>query len=110
MSYENQSPEWTYVFDNIAVPATTRKIRMILTGTRNAGTDNDSYFDDLFVRLKPIGDDCEQLSLDIEDKPDPIAIYPNPTGDVFYVESSTEHLNLPLWYIIKKEKLSLKDL
>ena len=96
VSYENQSPEWTYVFDNIAVPATTRKIRMILTGTRNAGTDNDSYFDDLFVRLKPIGDDCEQLSLDVEDKPDPIAIYPNPTGDVFYVESNTEHLNLPL--------------
>ena len=96
VSYENQSPEWTYVFDNIAVPATTRKIRMILTGTRNAGTDNDSYFDDLFVRLKPIGDDCEQLSLDVEDKPDPIAIYPNPTGDVFYVESKTEHLNLPL--------------
>ena len=96
VSYENQSPEWTYVFDNIAVPATTRKIRMILTGTRNAGTDNDSYFDDLFVRLKPIGDDCEQLSLDVEDKTDPIAIYPNPTGDVFYVESNTEHLNLPL--------------
>ena len=105
VSYENQSPEWTYVFDNIAVPATTRKIRMILTGTRNAGTDNDSYFDDLFVRLKPIGDDCEQLSLDVEDKPDPIAIYPNPTGDVFYVESSTEHLNLPLMVYNQEGKI-----
>ena len=69
---------------------------MILTGTRNAGTDNDSYFDDLFVRLKPIGDDCEQLSLDVEEKPNPITVYPNPTGDVFYVESNAEHLNLPL--------------
>ncbi|MBT5438934.1 MAG: T9SS type A sorting domain-containing protein, partial [Flavobacteriales bacterium] len=96
MSYESSSPDWEYLFDNITVPSTTRKIRMVLTGTRNAGTDNDSYFDDLFIRIKPIGNDCEQLSLDVEDKPDPISIYPNPTGDVFYVESNTEHLNLPL--------------
>lgn len=95
-SYESQTSEWSYVFDNVSIPSTTRKIRMILTGTRNAGTDNDSYFDDLFVRIKPIGDDCEQLSLDVEDDPYPIAIYPNPTGDVFYVESSAEYLNLPL--------------
>ena len=107
VSYENQSPEWTYVFDNIAVPATTRKIRMILTGTRNAGTDNDSYFDDLFVRLKPIGDDCEQLSLDVEEKPNPITIYPNPTGDVFYVESNAEQLNLPLQVYDQEGKILL---
>ena len=97
MSYESSSSEWEYLFDNIAVPATTRKIRMVLTGTRNVGTDNDSYFDDLFVRIKPIGDDCEQLSLDLEEDALPIKIYPNPTGNVFFLESSSQILNTPFY-------------
>ena len=97
MSYESSSPDWEYLFDNIAVPSTTRKIRMVLTGTRNSGTDNDSYFDDLFLRIKPIGDDCEQLSLDLEEDILPIKIYPNPTGNVFFLESSSEILNTPFY-------------
>ena len=97
MSYESSSPEWEYLFDNVAVPATTRKIRMVLTGTRNVGTDNDSYFDDLFVRIKPIGDDCEQLSLDLEEDVLPIKIYPNPTGNVFFLEISSQILNTPFY-------------
>ncbi|MDB4682838.1 fibronectin type III domain-containing protein [Crocinitomicaceae bacterium] len=98
MSYESSSPDWEYLFDNIAVPSTTRKIRMVLTGTRNAGTDNDSYFDDLFIRIKPIGNDCEQLSLDLEEDVLPIKIYPNPTGNVFFLESSSQILNTPFYF------------
>ena len=98
MSYESSSPDWEYLFDNIAVPSTTRKIRMVLTGTRNAGTDNDSYFDDLFIRIKPIGNDCEQLSLDLEEDFLPIKIYPNPTGNVFFLESSSQILNTPFYF------------
>ena len=97
MSYESSSPDWEYLFDNIAVPSTTRKIRMVLTGTRNAGTDNDSYFDDLFIRIKPIGNDCEQLSLDLEEDFLPIKIYPNPTGNVFFLEISSQILNTPFY-------------
>ncbi|MDB3904993.1 metallophosphoesterase [Crocinitomicaceae bacterium] len=97
MNYESSSSEWEYLFDNVAVPATTRKIRMVLTGTRNVGTDNDSYFDDLFVSIKPIGDDCEQLSLDLEEDVLPIKIYPNPTGNVFFLEISSQILNTPFY-------------
>ncbi len=42
---------WTLVDQFHNLPAQTRLIEFVLTGTRNAGTDNDSYFDDLFLRL-----------------------------------------------------------
>ncbi len=42
---------WTLVSGEVIIPAQTVQITMELRGTRNAGTDNDSYFDDLFLRL-----------------------------------------------------------
>lgn len=108
VSYENQTSEWSYVFDNVSIPSTTRKIRMILTGTRNAGTDNDSYFDDLFVRIKPIGDDCEQLSLEIQEEKDPLQIYPNPAGNVFYIETNTDYLNEPFQIYDKEGRVLIE--
>ena len=33
------------------IPAETSSIQMILMGTRYAGDDNDSYFDDLLLRI-----------------------------------------------------------
>ena len=36
--------------------AGTRRIDVILTGTRHAGTDNDSYADDIRLRLRPAGE------------------------------------------------------
>ncbi len=54
---------WTLVEDSQQIPANTSSIRMILTGTRNAGTDNDSYFDDLFLRVVTDGGTvCSELS------------------------------------------------
>ncbi len=35
------------------MPAGTRAVRVELTGTRNAGSDNDSYVDDLVLQLGP---------------------------------------------------------
>ena len=35
----------------VTLPAGTRHVEMVLMGTRNAGSDNDSYFDDLFLEL-----------------------------------------------------------
>ncbi|MBV6403402.1 MAG: metallophosphoesterase family protein [Flavobacteriales bacterium] len=46
---------WTQVMSDVAVPAGTRTVRVVLTGTRQAGTDNDSYFDELYLRLSPAG-------------------------------------------------------
>lgn len=42
---------WTPFAEWIPLPPATRTLRLVLTGTRNAGSDNDSYFDDLFVRV-----------------------------------------------------------
>ena len=42
---------WTLFSDEIEIPVGSRSIQMILMGTRYAGDDNDSYFDDLFLRV-----------------------------------------------------------
>ncbi len=42
---------WTLFSNDYPVPINTRMIKMILMGTRYAGDDNDSYFDDLFLRF-----------------------------------------------------------
>jgi hypothetical protein len=42
---------WTLFSIHDPIPAGTRSIQMILMGTRYAGDDNDSYFDDLFLKI-----------------------------------------------------------
>jgi len=42
---------WTYFSNEYQIPVNTRSIQMILMGTRYAGDDNDSYFDDLFLKI-----------------------------------------------------------
>ena len=45
------NPFWTLFSIQELIPQGTHSIQMILMGTRHAGDDNDSYFDDLFLRL-----------------------------------------------------------
>ena len=50
-------------------------------GNRNAGSDNDSYFDDLFLKLDLHGMMCEEAVLSTGKIPIetvPLLIYPNP--------------------------------
>lgn len=42
---------WTEFNSVIDIPADTRIVRFIKMGTRYAGTDNDSYFDDMYLRI-----------------------------------------------------------
>ena len=42
---------WTLFSEEYPIPIGTEYIQMILMGTRYAGDDNDSYFDDLFLRI-----------------------------------------------------------
>ena len=42
---------WTLFNEEVLIPTETRFIHMILMGTRYAGDDNDSYFDDMFLRI-----------------------------------------------------------
>ena len=46
-----RQPTWTQVLDSIVVPPMTRQLRFIMMGTRYAGTDNDSYLDDILSKL-----------------------------------------------------------
>ena len=42
---------WTLMSNDVLIPDGTKSVQMILMGTRYAGDDNDSYFDDLFLRV-----------------------------------------------------------
>ena len=73
-----------------AIPIGARTIRMLLMGTRNAGTDNDSYFDDLFIKIQTTVDDCESLEVGLK-KPtglSPINVFPNPSNGKISIEAS----------------------
>ena len=45
------NPYWTNFSIQHQIPVETESIQMILMGTRYAGDDNDSYFDDLFLKI-----------------------------------------------------------
>jgi len=49
---------WTLLSERDTIPEQTRTIQIELKGTRNEGTDNDSYFDDLFLTVGPSIIDC----------------------------------------------------
>ena len=79
---------WLLKEDLVTIPELTRTIRCELRGTRNEGTDNDSYFDDVFVR---IGNEveCNQDVVSIENanlKPLKFNAYPNPALEKTTVE------------------------
>jgi len=42
---------WTRVQSDVPMPIGTRSVRVILTGTRQSGKDNDSYMDELFAHV-----------------------------------------------------------
>ncbi len=74
---------WTLKQNSWAVPAGTRSIKYIMMGTRTSGTDNDSYLDELYLRLNLIGDSCSQydsLTSGIEPSTETLQleVYPNP--------------------------------
>jgi hypothetical protein len=47
----NATSEWRLKQDVRDVPVGTRFVEYVMAGTRNSGTDNDSYVDDAFLRL-----------------------------------------------------------
>jgi hypothetical protein len=72
---------WTMFSEWATIPAQTRIIQFELTGTRNAGNDNDSYFDDLFLRIGKESVDCaDYLSSvsDLDNRISTLKVVPNP--------------------------------
>lgn len=80
-TYSHNASTWTLFNETMNVPAQTRTIRMVLMGTRNAGSDNDSYFDEMFVKLNLNPSGCEEFTaVGIVQQPSDAGtrVYPNP--------------------------------
>lgn len=67
---------WTLKQNLVLVPVNTRSIRFIVMGTRFAGTDNDSYFDQLFLKLLQGDLSCDEYEA------------PGPANGRIYVDQS----------------------
>jgi hypothetical protein len=85
------SNSWVMVGERTTIPAQTRIIQVELKGTRNAGVDNDSYFDDLFLRLGTGNTECDDLSRMIYPYAriiPSLAVVPNPIESRAYISLS----------------------
>ncbi len=88
-TYGIESGTWTAFNETAVLPTNTSKLRMVLMGTRNAGNDNDCYFDDMFVRLGIGVISCEEfVSVGIDEVPQAngVCAYPNPFSDVTTIQ------------------------
>lgn len=80
---------WTLVSAIEVIPRNTRVIKVELKGTRKAGTDNDCYFDDLFLKLGSSKVDCNiATSAILRQSPfiSPLKIIPNPIQSCARIE------------------------
>lgn len=96
----NTTPTWIQVSETLGIPLLTQSIRVELEGTRTAGSDNDSYFDDLFLRVGTLVDDCTTIG--VFEHPyanfKALAAYPNPTSAsvTIAVDSKSQDLQVHL--------------
>jgi hypothetical protein len=88
VSISNATPDWTSKSSNALIPVGTRILKITLRGNRLTGSDNDSYYDALSVRL--LEPNCPTLGIsDYESLQEHIKIYPNPLeNQLFYVANS----------------------
>lgn len=81
-TYGYQSGSWTLLDKKSAIPPQTRHIRFVLMGMRLSGNDNDSYFDEMYLKVDTIP--CTQVVSGIEYADlieSHIRIFPNPASD-----------------------------
>lgn len=91
---------WTFLSAWADIPTQSRSMEFHLMGTRNAGEDNDCYFDDLFLRVGQSETDCEVFSSTGSfTEVARLLVSPNPANGICQVEipwQSNEHLQVSL--------------
>lgn len=95
---------WTMVSVWDTIPPMTRKIQVELKGTRNAGTDNDSYFDDVFLRLGN-NEECETTisTVNIPMQIAQLNVTPNPIENTGIINlPKTDYKNIKLYLVDMK--------
>lgn len=78
---------WTMLSTQEVIPSQTRIIRVELKGTRNAGTDNDSYFDALFLNVGA-NDGCNPITSSTKAPftlQKELKIFPNPASEQAHI-------------------------
>lgn len=92
---------WTLYIESVNIPVQTRTIRLELKGTRNSGTDNDSYFDDLFVSIG-FDSNCSTVSVSNQtfSSHKKLKVNPNPIINKGTISlKSQDYSNLKLYII-----------
>ena len=88
ISVSNSTPDWTLKSGNALIPNGTRTLKVTLRGNRLTGSDNDSYYDALSVRL--LEPNCPTLGIsDSYESQKTLKIYPNPVKDQLFYISNT---------------------
>jgi hypothetical protein len=77
---------WTSFTLSDSIPLQTRYIRFSMTGTRNSGTDNDSYIDDMYLYVVDGAIDCNEYIDGLNEIAQPsLFVYPVPANESFNV-------------------------
>lgn len=92
--------EWTEQLASVPVPAGTRALELVLSGTRNAGEDNDAYLDDLVLELIPAADCALPEGLIEPDPPADASNDPQPTLPVQYGCGCTHRGQPGAWLLL----------
>ncbi len=105
------SNNWTLFSETLSLPVNCRRLQIELTGTRFNGTDNDSYFDDVFVELLPSDTDCDMtsttsaISMDVPT----LNMIPNPVSFEGYIHLGESKTNTTMLHVMNSlgQKVSI---
>ena len=100
-SISSLNSSWTLFNTWELIPPLTRTIQVELKGTRNGGEDNDSYFDDLFLRLGSSNGCDETVSISNRPLEFPrLKVVPNPTlNEGVILLPATDYEDLKLYMV-----------
>ncbi len=59
--YSTNNTFWTSISEWASIPQGTRSITMQLRGHRNSNNDNDSYFDNIFLKISELQTQCTEV-------------------------------------------------